>query len=92
VKTDLAVKQEKQSMTARTQYAIPVLTAIGVDIGKDIFHIVGFGADGKIALRRRVKRLALAETFKKLPPWVRIKFSALDRPPSVSSLLKNAGN
>jgi transposase len=57
-------------MTARTQYAIPVLTAIGVDIGKDIFHIVGFGADGKIALRRRVKRLALAETFKKLPPCI----------------------
>jgi len=34
---------EKQSMKARTQNAIPVLTAIGVDIGKDIFHIVGFG-------------------------------------------------
>jgi hypothetical protein len=38
-------------MKARTQNAIPVLTTIGVDIGKDIFHIVGFGADGKIALR-----------------------------------------
>jgi transposase len=57
-------------MKARTQNAIPVLTTIGVDIGKDIFHIVGFDADGKIALRRKIKRLALAETFKKLPPCI----------------------
>jgi hypothetical protein len=51
-------------MKARPQNAIPELTAIGADIGKDIFHIVDFGADGKIALRRKIKRLALAETFK----------------------------
>jgi transposase len=57
-------------MKARTQNAIPVLTTIGVDIGKDIFHLVGFDADGKIALRRKIKRLALAETFKKLPPCI----------------------
>ena len=57
-------------MEGRTQNAIPVLTTIGVDIGKDIFHIVGFDADGKIALRRKIKRLALAETFKKLPPCI----------------------
>jgi hypothetical protein len=57
-------------MKARTHNAIPVLTTIGVDIGKDIFHIVGFDADGKIALRRKIKRLALAETFKKLPPCI----------------------
>ena len=57
-------------MEGRTQNAVPVLTTIGVDIGKDIFHIVGFDADGKIALRRKIKRLALAETFKKLPPCI----------------------
>jgi hypothetical protein len=32
-------------MEARAQNATPVLTTIGVDIGKDVFHIVGFGAD-----------------------------------------------
>jgi transposase len=48
----------------------PVLTTIGVDIGKDVFHIVGFDADGKIALRRKIKRLAFSETFKKLAPCV----------------------
>jgi transposase len=46
------------------------LASIGIDIGKEVFHIVGFGADGKIAFRRKIKRLALAETFKKLPPCV----------------------
>jgi transposase len=44
------------------------LASIGIDIGKEIFHIVGFGTDGKIAFRRKIKRLALAETFKKLLP------------------------
>ena len=43
------------------------LTSIGVDIGKDVFHIVGFDRSGKIALRRKFKRLALESEFKKLP-------------------------
>src|SRR5947199_2051669 len=49
---------------------IPPLASIGIDIGKEIFHIVGFSADGRIAFRRKIKRLALVETFKKLPPSV----------------------
>jgi transposase len=40
---------------------------IGIDIGKEVFHIVGLSADGKIAFRRKIKRLALIETFKRLP-------------------------
>jgi transposase len=46
------------------------LASIGIDIGKEVFHLVGFGTDGKIAFRRKIKRLALIETFKKLPPCV----------------------
>ena len=46
------------------------LTSIGVDIGKEVFHVVGFGTDGKIAFRRKIKRLALVETFKRLPPSI----------------------
>jgi transposase len=45
----------------------PPLASIGIDIGKEVFHIVGFGVDGKIAFRRKIKRLALIETFKRLP-------------------------
>ena len=43
------------------------LSVVGVDIGKDVFHIVGFDPDGKIALRRKIKRHALVATFEKLP-------------------------
>ena len=48
----------------------PRFASIGIDIGKEVFHIVGIGTDGKIAFRRKVKRLGLVETFKKLPPCV----------------------
>ena len=40
------------------------LASIGIDIGKEVFHIVGFSADGTITFRRKIKRLALIETFK----------------------------
>jgi transposase len=46
------------------------LSAIGVDIGKDVFHIVGFDRAGKIALRRKIKRSALVETFEAVPRCV----------------------
>ena len=49
---------------------IAPLASIGIDIGKEVFHLVGFGTDGKIAFRRKIKRLALIETFKKLPPCI----------------------
>ena len=43
------------------------LAPIGIDIGKELFYVVGFGTDGKIAFRLKIKRLALVETFKRLP-------------------------
>ena len=46
------------------------LTSIRFDVGKEIFHVVGLGTDGKIAFRRKIKRLALKEVFEKLPPCV----------------------
>ena len=46
------------------------LAVIGVDIGKDVFHLVGFGADGKIAFRRRIRRLGLKDAFERLPPCI----------------------
>ena len=46
------------------------LASIGIDIGKEVFHVVGLGTDGRIAFRRKIKRLALIETFRRLPPSV----------------------
>ena len=43
------------------------LAVVGVDIGKDIFHLVGFDDGGQLVLRKKIKRLALEQTFEKLP-------------------------
>lgn len=46
-------------------------SVIGIDIGKEVFYLVGFSADGRLVLRHKIKRLALEATFKKLPPeWL----------------------
>lgn len=53
---------------ASTTSKIPKdLSVVGVDIGKDIFHLVGFDSHGKIVLRRKIKRLSLVAVFEKLP-------------------------
>jgi len=46
------------------------VTVIGVDIGKEVFHLVGLGVDGKIAFRRKIRRLALKDAFERLPPCI----------------------
>lgn len=43
------------------------LMSIGIDIGKDKFHIVGFDGGGQLVLRRKIKRLSFEQTFEKLP-------------------------
>ncbi len=54
-------------MTRTSRTSTSELTVIGIDIGKDVFHIVGFDSAGKIVLRRKIKRLALVTIFEKLP-------------------------
>ena len=49
---------------------VQTFTSIGVDIGKDVLHIVGFDAEGRIALRRKIKRLAFESEFAKLSPSI----------------------
>jgi transposase len=46
------------------------LASIAVNIGKEVFHIVGFSTDCKVAFRRKIKWQALAQTFKKSSPCV----------------------
>ncbi|WEX74801.1 hypothetical protein PYH37_000078 [Sinorhizobium numidicum] len=55
-------------MKIHTENTAQALATIGIDIGKEVFHVVGFDPNGKIAFRRKIKRLALAEMFQKLPP------------------------
>ena len=46
------------------------LTVVGVDIGKDTFHLVGFDPSGERILRLKIKRMALTQVFEKLPRCV----------------------
>ena len=43
------------------------LTVVGIDIGKDVFHIVGIDGDGQIVVRRKIRRLSLVQVLEKLP-------------------------
>jgi transposase len=46
------------------------LAVIGIDIGKEVFHLVGLGVDGKIAFRSKIRRLGLKDAFERLPPCI----------------------
>src|SRR5215470_3734536 len=57
-------------MNAKVETNQASLAVIGIDIGKEVFHIVGLGVDGKIAFRRKIRRLGLKDAFEKLPPCI----------------------
>ena len=54
-------------MASRSSKIPAELSVVGIDIGKDVFHLVGFDADGKIVLRKKIRRLGLVPSFEKLP-------------------------
>src|SRR5437870_1903831 len=57
-------------MKPKMEFHTASLAVIGVDIGKEVFHLVGLGVDGKIAFRRKSRRLGLKDAFEKLPPCI----------------------
>ena len=57
-------------MKSRMESNMSSPVVIGVDIGKEVFHLVGFTADGNIAFRRRIRRLGLKDAFENLPPCI----------------------
>ena len=57
-------------MTKSSKQKVSELASLGIDIGKNVFHLVGFDGDGKIVVRRKIKRLSLVDEFKKLPPCI----------------------
>ena len=60
-------------MKSRMESKMSSPVVIGVDIGKEVLHLVGFAADGKSAFRRKIRRLSLKDVFEKLrrasSPW-----------------------
>src|SRR6516165_1845129 len=58
------------AMKPKMEPNIGTLAVIGVDIGKEVFHLVGFGIDGKIAFRKKIRRSGLKDAFEKLQPCI----------------------
>jgi transposase len=54
-------------MCAKKTGSLEELAVVGVDIGKDTFHLVGFDHAGQLVMRKQIKRLALNATFEALP-------------------------
>ena len=48
-------------MKPKTDSNTASLAVVGVDIGKEVCHIVGLGVDGKIAFPRKIRRLGLED-------------------------------
>jgi transposase len=44
------------------------VTTIGLDIAKSVFQVHGVDAEGKVLIRRRLKRRYVLAFFEKLPP------------------------
>lgn len=57
-------------MAPKSNQNIVEFASVGIDIGKEAFHLVGFDTAGKIVLRRKIKRSALISEFEKLPPSI----------------------
>src|SRR5881227_1844220 len=57
-------------MKPKMEFDTASLAVIGVDIGKEVFHLVGLGVDGKIVLRRKIRRLGLKDALEQLPPCI----------------------
>jgi len=52
---------------AKKTESLDELAVVGVDLGKDTFHLVGFDRAGQLVMRKQIKRLALQSTFEQLP-------------------------
>jgi transposase len=57
-------------MKPKTETNTASLMVVGVDIGKEVFHLVGLSTDGKIAFRKKIRRLGLEDAFEQLPPCI----------------------
>ncbi len=45
-------------MAATSKQNNDALASVGIDIGKEVFHLVGFDSAGKIVMRRKIRRAA----------------------------------
>jgi transposase len=48
----------------------PTVATMGIDIGKNSFHVVGFDQRGTIVLRRKWSRGQVEARLASMPPWL----------------------
>jgi len=77
-------------MKSKNPEELGEIAVIGVDIGKDTFHLVGFDHAGQRVLRKKIKRLALRPTFENLPHCV-VGMEACMSAHFVSRMLRELG-
>jgi hypothetical protein len=65
-----AVQGRHDKEHAISQHAQVTVTVIGIDIGKNSFHIVGHDKHGAIVLRRKWSRGQVEARLANLPPWL----------------------
>jgi ribosomal protein S6E (S10) len=63
-----ASKLKELTMHTHQKSPDPVATSIGLDIGKNTFHLVGLNKRGGIAMRTKVSRSHLVRRLVNLPP------------------------
>lgn len=61
------MQQGEVAICAKKNGSFEDLAVVGVDIGKDTFHLGGFDRAGQLVMHKQIKRLALSATFEQLP-------------------------
>lgn len=56
-------------MSLKKETMTEALMSVGIDIGKKVFHLVGFDPDGSAVVRKKIKRMALEKTYRELPSF-----------------------
>jgi transposase len=61
------LQQQEHPMPRKTT-SLQAVTTIGIDIGKNTFHLIGFDKKGAIVLRQKVSRGQIETRFANMPP------------------------
>lgn len=77
-------------MHAKKTGSVEELAVIGVDIGNETFHLVGFDRTGQLVMRKQIKRLALTATVEQFPRCI-VGMEACLSPNFVSRTLRIMG-
>jgi transposase len=60
--------EDRPTIVTKKEETVSEITTIGLDLAKQVFHLVGFDSKGKEVKRKRLTRGKLAECVANLPP------------------------